>query len=52
MAAALDPLSISPRSWHTVGLDFLTHLPFIACFDNVLVVVCRSLDADGTLLLL
>jgi hypothetical protein len=26
MAFAFDPLLVPPRRWHTVGLDFLTHL--------------------------
>jgi hypothetical protein len=41
MAVALDPsLHIPPRPWHTVELDFLSHLLVTAIsFDNVLVAV-------------
>jgi hypothetical protein len=27
MGATLYPLPVPPRPWHTVGLDYLTHLP-------------------------
>jgi hypothetical protein len=36
---ALVPLHVPPRPWHTVGLDFLSHLLQNARFDNMLVVV-------------
>jgi hypothetical protein len=39
MAVALDPVHVPPRSWHTIGLDFLTHLPASVCFDIVLVII-------------
>jgi uncharacterized protein (DUF2249 family) len=39
MAAALDTLFVPPRPWHTVALNYLTHLHVSASFDNVLVVV-------------
>jgi hypothetical protein len=39
MAAAMDPLPVPPRPWHSVGLEFLAHINVIAGFDNVLVVV-------------
>jgi hypothetical protein len=45
MAAALRPLHVPPRPWHTVGLDFLTHLHVSAGFNIVLVIV--ALDANG-----
>jgi hypothetical protein len=41
MAATLYPLHVppSPRPWHTVGLDYLTHLLESNGFNNVLIVV-------------
>jgi hypothetical protein len=39
MAATIYPLHIPPRPWHTVGLDYLTHLPMSNSFDNVLIMV-------------
>jgi hypothetical protein len=39
MAATLYPLPVSPRMWHTIGLDYLKHLPVSNGFDNVLVEV-------------
>jgi hypothetical protein len=39
MAATLYPLHVSPRPWHTVCLDYLTHLLVINGFDSVLTVV-------------
>jgi hypothetical protein len=39
MAATLYPLLVPPRPWHTVGLDYLTHLPESYGFNNVLIVV-------------
>jgi hypothetical protein len=41
MVAALDPLHLPPRPWHTVGLDLLSHLPPSVDFDSVLVVLDR-----------
>jgi hypothetical protein len=38
MAATLYPLHFPPRPWHTVGLDYLTHLPESNGFNNVLIV--------------
>jgi hypothetical protein len=37
--AALDSSHVSPRPRHTIGLDFMTHLPISACFDSVLGIV-------------
>jgi hypothetical protein len=39
MAATLYPLPVPPRPWHTVGLDYLTHLPKSNGFNSVLIVV-------------
>jgi hypothetical protein len=39
MAATLYPLPVPPRPWHTVGLDYLTHLPESNGFNSVLIVV-------------
>jgi hypothetical protein len=39
MAATLYPLSLPPRPWHTVGLNYLTHLPLSNGFDSVLIMV-------------
>jgi hypothetical protein len=39
MAATHYPLHVPPRPWHTVGLDYLTHLHVSNGFDNVLIVV-------------
>jgi hypothetical protein len=39
MAATLYPLHVSPRPWHTVGLDYLTHLHVSNGFDSVLIVI-------------
>jgi hypothetical protein len=39
MNATLYPLLVSPRPWHTVGLDYLTHLSVSNGFDYVLIVV-------------
>jgi hypothetical protein len=39
MAAAIDPSHVPPRPWHTIGLDFLTHLPISAGFESELAVV-------------
>jgi hypothetical protein len=39
MAATLDPLHIPPRPWHTVGLDYLTHLHVSNGLDDVLIPV-------------
>jgi hypothetical protein len=39
MAATLFPLRVPPRPWHTVGLDYLTHLPVSNGFNVVLIVV-------------
>ena len=37
---ALYPLLVPPaRPWHTVGLDYLTHLHVSNGFENVLIVV-------------
>jgi hypothetical protein len=33
------PLPVPPRPWHTVGLDYLTHLHVSNGFDSVLIVV-------------
>jgi hypothetical protein len=42
MAAILSPLlPLPPMTWHTVGLDYLIHLPVSNGFDNVLIVVGR-----------
>jgi hypothetical protein len=38
MTAALDPLLVPPRPWHTVGLDYLTHLHVSNGFDIMLFV--------------
>jgi hypothetical protein len=48
MAAALDPLQVPPRPWHSIGLDFLTHLLLVhawKCFGGY-----RPLHANGSLL--
>jgi hypothetical protein len=34
-----DPLPVPSRPWHTVGLDYLTHLPESNGFNRVLIVV-------------
>jgi hypothetical protein len=39
MAATLYPLLVPPRPWHTVGVDYLTHLPESNGFNNVLILV-------------
>jgi hypothetical protein len=39
MAATLYPLPVPPRPWHTVGLEYLTHLPESNGFNSVLIVV-------------
>jgi hypothetical protein len=39
IAASLYPLPVPPRPWHTVGLDYLTHLPESNGFNSVLIVV-------------
>jgi hypothetical protein len=39
MAANLYPLRVPPRPWHTVGLDYLTHLLVSNGFDSLLIVV-------------
>jgi hypothetical protein len=39
MAATLYPLLVPPIPWHTVGLDYLTHLPEGNGFNSVLIVV-------------
>jgi hypothetical protein len=39
IAATLYPLLVPPKPWHTVGLDYLTHLPLSNGFDSVLIVV-------------
>jgi hypothetical protein len=39
MAATLYPLPVPHRPWHTVGLDYLTHLPESNGFSNVMIVV-------------
>jgi hypothetical protein len=39
MAATLYPLPVPPRPWHTVGLDYLTHIPESNGFNSVLIVV-------------
>jgi hypothetical protein len=39
MAATLYPLHVPPIPWHTIGLDYLTHLPESNGFNIVLIVV-------------
>jgi hypothetical protein len=39
MVATLYPLHVPPKPWHTVGLDYLTHLPESNGLNNVLIVV-------------
>jgi hypothetical protein len=39
MAATLYPIRVPPRPWHTVGLDYLTHLHESNGFNSVLIVV-------------
>jgi hypothetical protein len=39
MATSLDPLHVSPKPYHAIGLDYLTHLNVSNGFDNVLIVV-------------
>jgi hypothetical protein len=39
MDATLYPLHVPPIPWHTVGLDYLTHLQVSHGFDRVLIVV-------------
>jgi hypothetical protein len=39
MGAPLYPLHVSPISWHTVGLNYLTHLSGSNGFNSVLIVV-------------
>jgi hypothetical protein len=36
-AATLYPLRAPPRPWHTLGLDYWTHLPLSNGFDSVLI---------------
>jgi hypothetical protein len=38
-AATLYPLRAPPIPWHTIGLDYLTHLLESNGFNNVLIVV-------------
>jgi hypothetical protein len=44
MAATLYPLPVPPIPWHTIGLDYLTHLPKSNGFNNVLIVVDHILE--------
>jgi hypothetical protein len=39
MAATLNPLHVPPVPWHSVGLDYLTHLHMSNGFESVLIVV-------------
>jgi hypothetical protein len=39
MAATLYPLHVPPRPWHTVGLDYSTHLLESNGFNSVMIVV-------------
>jgi hypothetical protein len=39
MAAILYPLPVPPRPWHTIGLDYLTHLRESNDFNSVLIIV-------------
>jgi hypothetical protein len=39
MAATLYPLLVPPRQWHTIGLDYLTHLTESNGFNSALIVV-------------
>jgi transposase InsO family protein len=39
MVATLYPLLVPPSPWHTVGLDYLTHLHESNGFNSVLIVV-------------
>jgi hypothetical protein len=39
MAASFYPLHVPLIQWHTIGLDFLTHLHVSNGFDSVLIVV-------------
>jgi hypothetical protein len=39
MAATLYPLHVPLKPWHTVGLDYLTHLHVSNGFDSALIVV-------------
>jgi hypothetical protein len=39
MVATLYPWHVPPRPWHTLGLDYLTHLYVSNGFNNVLIVV-------------
>jgi hypothetical protein len=38
-AATLYPLPVPPKPWHTIGLDYLTHLLESNGFNSVLIVV-------------
>jgi hypothetical protein len=39
MGATLYPLLVPPKSWHTIGLDYMTHLRESNGFNIVLIVV-------------
>jgi hypothetical protein len=39
MTATLYPLLFLPKPWHTLGLDYLTHLHVSNGFDIVLIMV-------------
>jgi hypothetical protein len=39
MAATIYTLHDPPTPWHTVGIDYLTHLPMSNGFENVLIMV-------------
>jgi hypothetical protein len=39
MAATVHALHVPPMPWHTIGLDYLTHLRVRNGFDSVVIVV-------------
>jgi hypothetical protein len=39
MTATLYPLLFLPKPWHTIGLDYFTHLPVSNGFDIVPIMV-------------
>jgi hypothetical protein len=43
MAATLYPSIVPPRPWHTIELDYLTHLHVSNGFDNVLLIAIDHL---------
>ncbi|KAA0060093.1 uncharacterized protein E6C27_scaffold39G00090 [Cucumis melo var. makuwa] len=41
VAGLLDPLPVPTRSWESVSMDFITHLPKVGDFEAILVIIDR-----------